>query len=378
MKSFLSLAVISFLFFAQFSSAQIGNPIVGLDKWRIHLPYNDGKITSGGNDLVYCATQYALFSYKKSDGSVERYSRLTGLSDFEITTIRYSTEDHLLLIAYQSSDVDLLYDDGSVINLPDIKIKNIVGGKGINNILFLNHIAYLSCEFGIVVIDLLRHEIKDTYYIAPGGATVNVHQLAYDGSKFYAATETGIYYADANNPTLFNYAVWTQDTSMYQLANPHNSFTGIAAFAGKIFTIYQDTLKLVFDGTSWSDFVSFDHFTGSGFDMYNNLLMMKNGFSVAMYDQSLNRIGLFYTNQYSNAFPRYVYRDTDGTFWIADDNNGLVKSVNNNFETIYLNSPSGIGAWAMDAGKEGRDLGNRRWINRNGLFQYGIWFVFIQ
>ena len=141
---------------------------------------------------MYCATRYALFSYKKSDGSVQRYSRLTGLSDFEITTIRYNTEDRLLLVAYQSSDIDLLYDDGTVVNLPDIKLKNIVGGKGINSIMFLNHTAYLSCDFGIVVVDLIRHEIKDTYYIGTGGASVIVHQFAYDGSNFYAAAETGL------------------------------------------------------------------------------------------------------------------------------------------------------------------------------------------
>jgi len=91
--------------------------MVGLDQWRMHLPYTEGKIVSGGNDLVYCATKYALCSYKKSDGSVQRYSRLTGLSDFEIGTIRYSKENKLLLVAYESSDVDLLYDDGSIVKL---------------------------------------------------------------------------------------------------------------------------------------------------------------------------------------------------------------------------------------------------------------------
>ena len=101
MKSFIIFLLGLILFISDHAVAQVGNPTVGLDKWRIHLPYNDGKIVSAGNDLVYCATRYALFSYKKSDGSVQRYSRLTGLSDFEISTIRYSAEDHLLLVAYQ-------------------------------------------------------------------------------------------------------------------------------------------------------------------------------------------------------------------------------------------------------------------------------------
>jgi len=365
MKSFLFCILASLFLLVNACFGQVGNPIVGIDQWRIHLPCNDGKIVSGGNDLVYCATRYALFSYKKSDGSVQRYSRLTGLSDFEIANIRYSEDDHLLLVAYLSSDVDLLFDDGSVLNLPDIKLKNIVGGKGINNILFLNHLAYLTCEFGIVVIDLQRHEVKDTYYIGAGGSTVNVHQLAYDGSKFYAATETGVFYADANSPTLFNYAVWSLDTSMYQLVNPHKAFTGISAFTGKVFVIYNDTMKLVFDGTTWSDFATYDHYSNSQLDVYNNLMMVKNNFSVSIFDATLNRIGLFYNNQYPNALPSFAYRDPDGTYWIADGSNGLVKNVNNAFETIYLNSPSGIGAFAMDAGNKGI------WVVGGGLPQGG-------
>lgn len=301
-----------FCFASLLSFAQVGNPMVGLDKWRIHLPYNDGKIVSGGNDLVYCATQYALFSYKKSDASIQRYSRLTGLSDFEITTIRYSQEDRLLLIAYQSSNIDLLFDDGSVVNLPDIKLKNIVGGKSINNIMFLNHIAYLSCEFGIVVVDLQRQEIKDTYYIGAGGVSTNVHQVANDGSKFYAATEHGLLYADANNPTLFNYAVWTKDTTMYLLADPDKAFTGVAAYAGKIFAVFSDSLKLVSDGTTWSDLDPGDHNTGSAIDVYNNIFFKKNYFSISMYDVNFTQIASFYNDQYPKAIPKYSYRDNDG------------------------------------------------------------------
>lgn len=365
MKSITRIFLPFLVFLAATSSAQVGNPVTGLDKWRIHLPYNDGKFVSGGNDLVYCATQYALFSYRKSDASITRYSRLTGLSDFEISKIRYNKEDALLLIAYQSSNVDLLYDDGTVINLPDIKLKNIVGGKGINNIMFNNHMAYLTCEFGIVVIDLIRQEIKDTYYIGPGGATINVYQLAYDGSRLYAATESGVFHADANSPTLFNYESWSIDTTMYPLADPHKDFKGVAAYAGKLFVMYKDSLKLMFDGNTWSDFVSFDHFSNSSIDVFNDLFILKNNFSVALYDQSLTRIALFYSDLYPNALPTGAYRDNDGTYWIADDNNGLVKNTGPSFETIYLNSPSGIGAFAMDGGKEGI------WVTGGGLIGTG-------
>ena len=77
---------------------------------------------------------------------MQRYSRLSGLSDFEISSIRYSKENRMLMIAYQSSNIDLLYDDGTVVGMPDIMMKNIVGGKGINNIRMIN-ITFMSGAF---------------------------------------------------------------------------------------------------------------------------------------------------------------------------------------------------------------------------------------
>jgi len=357
-----SIYIFIVLFFcSSFLFAQVENPMVGLDQWRMHLPYTEGKIVSGGNDLVYCATKYALCSYKKSDGSVQRYSRLTGLSDFEIGTIRYSKENKLLLVAYESSDVDLLYDDGSIVNLPDIKLKNIVGGKGINSILFVDQTAYLSCDFGIVVVDLIRHEVKDTYYIGPGGSTVVVHQLGNTGTKFYAATEKGLYHADSNNPTLFNYQSWTHDTSMELLADPDKPFTGVTYFDGHVIAIYNDTLKIAFDGTIWFDFKPIDHYSQSSVDVFNDYFVLKNYFSIAIYQTINFQASGFYNGQYPNGSPVDCYRDIDNTYWIADAKNGMMRFTNAGFENIYLNAPTGIGAFAMDAGKEGI------WVAGGGL-----------
>jgi hypothetical protein len=353
-------------FYATFSFAQVGNPMVGLDQWRIHLPYNDGKFVSGGNDLVYCATQYALCSYKKSDASVQRYSRLTGLSDFEISTIRYSAENKLLLIAYESSDIDLLYDDGTVVNIPDIKLKNIVGGKGINNIFFINQTAYLSCDFGIVVVDLIRHEIRDTYYIGPGGTSVIVHQFGYTGARFYAATDKGLLYADASSQTLFNYESWSQDTTMHLLADPDKPFTGITYFDNNVIAVYNDTLKIAYDGTGWREFTT-EHFSQSTVDVFNGFLSLKNYFSIAFYENIQTPVSGFYIDQYPHGYPVDAYRDVDNYYWIADANNGFMRYVQSGFENIYLNSPTGIGAFAMDAGSEGI------WVVGGGLVFTGTW-----
>src|SRR6185503_17260693 len=218
---------------------------------------------------------------------------------------------------------------------------------------FQNHLAYVSCGFGIVVIDLIRKEIKDTYYIGPLGTALAVNGLANNGTYFYAATDSGIFKANASSTTLFNYQEWSRDTSMSGVANPLLQFSGISYYAGNIFVVFNQQLKLKFDGSTWSDFVPFDHSPESEFSVDNNFMMLKNDFSVAIYDPGLTRTALFHPTSYSNADPKYAVRDNDGTYWIADAYNGLVKFNGSSYEFIVPNSPSGINAWAMEAGPDG-------------------------
>jgi len=190
------LLMLSYVVHAQ--NFEIGN-------WREHLPYIHAKKVVEGNGKIFCATDDGFYGYILSDKTIERKSKLNGLSDFGITDITYSTDYHVLVIAYNSTNIDLLYDDNSVLNISDIKRKNIPGNKRINSVSIDGGYAYISCGFGIVVLDLQRREIKDTYYIGTLGNS-EVFQVAIDDSCLYAASEDGIYKASKSNPLLANSA----------------------------------------------------------------------------------------------------------------------------------------------------------------------------
>jgi len=184
-----------------------------IGEWRAHLPYRNCTGVAEAGRLIYCSTSNALFSYNRDDNSINRLSKVNGLSDVEISCIRYSTDYQMLLVAYTNANIDLITANG-IINISDIKRKTIYGNKTINRVMFVGRYAYLSCGFGIVVLDLVRLEISDTYYIGPQGNSLNVNDMAYDATYFYAATSSGIYIANRNNPNLANYAAWTKDTTL--------------------------------------------------------------------------------------------------------------------------------------------------------------------
>lgn len=179
-----------------------------IGNWREHLPYLQGKSVEVTPDRIYCATQDGLFAFHLNDNSVERFTKLNKLNDFGVTTIGYSSAHKVLVVVYNNTNIDLLYDNGTVVNLSDIQRKNIPGNKSVNRITFEGDLVYLSCGFGIVVMDLSRREIKDTYYISASGADADVNDVALDGTFIYAASNNGIFRAALTDPFLNNYTAW--------------------------------------------------------------------------------------------------------------------------------------------------------------------------
>ena len=125
--------------------------------WRDHLPYTNALEVIEVGNKIFCSTDGGLFSINKGDNSLQKYSKVSGLSDVEISSVNYSENTNTIIIAYVNGNIDLIRND-SIINIPDIKMKLITGDKQIYNILVIEEIAYLATGFGIVALDINRKE----------------------------------------------------------------------------------------------------------------------------------------------------------------------------------------------------------------------------
>ena len=182
--------------------------------WRDHLPYNQAKRLAEAENKIYCATSGGgLFSFHLQDNSLQKYSKVMGLSDADVSIIGYSTERKILFIGYSNGNIDLVKND-SIINIPDIKLKSIVGDKTLNNLFFRGDYVYIASGFGIVLCDMIKQEIRDTYQFGEGGGQIRVNDITFDGQFLYAATDQGIYKADIDNPNLVDYNAWEKLVSL--------------------------------------------------------------------------------------------------------------------------------------------------------------------
>jgi len=351
---------------------------IAIGQWRDHMPYQTAISVAEASDRIYCATPYTLFYYDKEDESVNRLSKINGLSDIGISKIRYNTATKTLVIAYSNTNIDLIRDN-TIINISDIKRKTILGLKTINNITFIGSNAYLSCGFGIVVLDLIRQEIKDTWYIGPNGNNINVNDFTTDGTYLYAATNTGILRAEASNSFLANFASWS---TVPGLPHANRKYNSIEYFNSKIYTNLSvstpnsDTI-FVFDGNTWAYFNPLYADTKHSLRACYGQLVITNKYYVHVFDTAGQLIKNVWGYYFANPEPAEALCDKDGYIWVADYYEGLIKWYNDHSEPIVPNGPGSINAVAMDVKNNnlwvapgGKDETWNNMFMRDGLFSF--------
>jgi hypothetical protein len=226
--------------------SQLNAQNIAMHQWRVHLAYNNTTIIAVSSQKVYAVSDGALFSVTKYDNNIDIYSKIAGLSDNSIFNIAYSQEEGFLLIAYENGNIDLLFNNGSIVNIPDIFRKNIASEKKINNIFFYNGFAYLSCSFGIVKLDVERQEIADSYIIGNNATMLNINSLSVLDGNFYAVTQNNILKAPESGVNLANYANWQL------LANvPSGENSKAIVYDSKLYLLKKDNTVHVLQNNIW-------------------------------------------------------------------------------------------------------------------------------
>lgn len=347
----LLLLLTAFIFSVQTNAQEIG-----IGEWRDHLPYRKVIAVTEGDGVIYAATPYSLFYYDLADNSVNRLSKINGLSDVGISSIQYHPELKTLVIAYTNANIDLV-KDGKVVNLSDIKRKPILGNKTINRIVFIGKRAYLACGFGIVVLDIEKEEFPEPiYYIGAQGSAVNVNDIAYNAedSLIYAASDEGIYHASFFDSNLANFAEWTREDS---LALPAGPFNHIAAFHNRIFInkrgpSYSTDAMFVKINGNWEAFQPENTSNRFSMEVHYDRLIITNNLAVDVFKPDFSLEYRVYTYNPGNVVPQDAILDKDNNLWVGDELEGLVKVTGIwTSEKILPDGPDFPDVYAMSSGK---------------------------
>ena len=359
-----------------------------LGTWDCHLPYRSAVSVTVSDDWVYCSTDIAYFQYHRRDQYVARKHKANGLSDVGAHIVAHHPEQDLLLVAYVNANVDIVRGD-AVVNIPDIKKSAIIGHKTINHVLFDDHLAYLSCSFGIVVIDLDRHEVKDTY--RPDSADIEVFATTILNGEIFASTQRGLYSASVSSGVnLLDYNSWHRHGSEEGLFDPDLDTGMVITLNNAVITRSHDTL-FRFTGGTWEYFYHSPGWQAIHLSVSGNRLVVTEHVASGTQQPDSARITIIEANGTRQSYmkgqlavPLQSVLADDGELWVADLHHGLkrYRLSDGNLVNIVPDGPFSNRVFGLDArnGKlcvapGGMEATLNPFFNTDGFFIYenGAW-----
>ncbi|MBU3744500.1 MAG: hypothetical protein FGM61_08120, partial [Sediminibacterium sp.] len=222
------------------------SPLPAIGYWRDHLNYSDVRQLQIG-DKLYAATETHVFAID-SDKEYSSYSKVTGLHDVGVKKIGWDLSTEQLLIAFQNSNLDVLNSKGNSINISDILKSAYPGNKSIRNIYCNNGIGYLSTGLGIILVNLRKYEIKDTWVIGNNGNQVGVNGVCLVKNNFFAATEEGLKQTDINQSNPSNFTNWKTISGSNGL--PVGPIQDVQSINDQLVVLKNDSI-LIQTGAAW-------------------------------------------------------------------------------------------------------------------------------
>lgn len=344
-----------FLIISIISSAQ-----VAVGQWQDHLSYNNGEQVIVVEKTVYMLSESGILKYNKESKETEKLTKLNILSDVTPSRMAYDENTGYIIIGYSSGNVDLIKGN-DIININDIKQKSINSSKSINSIYTRNGLAYLGCDFGIVVLDLKRLEIKETWFIGPNGAYVNVNAMDSDGDNLYLATTSGIYKGNFND-ALVDFSKWQIITDI-DSASPlvwmkDKNYNTLRFFQNKLIVNYKGTTSnsdslMAYNGNEW-EHVMTERRSVSSLSGDKDTLLCSTGTALFQYNANLEMTKeswWYYTSDRNYDVKANDACISKNKVWVADRECGLASLESWWADVIQVNSPSTNNVFDMSAAK---------------------------
>lgn len=201
LAEFLGMLVLAVISFALPASAA--------DNWRLHPTFN-GDIANiiDLSDRTYFLNyvqpynpeasmnkvpQIQILRRYKEDGTTDYLNALNLLTESIVSTAEYNYDHRYLMTAYPSGDIDIVHDDGTVKNVPGLKIADATLSRNINNISFDRDkdLAYLATDFGYLTVDGEKGVIESSRIFGE-----KVTAAIKFGGKLFLSTPEKLYYGN--------------------------------------------------------------------------------------------------------------------------------------------------------------------------------------
>lgn len=305
--------------------------------WRSHLPYNNAVSAATDGVSVFAGSSESFFTFNAAQNEITTYSKVEGMADVGISYIGYDAVSDYAVIAYTNGNIDLFKDE-TFFNIPDIRLRTI-SPKRINHIYIENGLAYLSTSFGVVVLNLVRKETRETYSFITNNQTAEVREFGALGNFFYAVTNMGVYKASKSSPNLQAFSSWTkidEKPDLLSIVAANNKL--FVSDTDAVYQIVNDTLQAVYASPhmilnleSHKQQLLINEYRPQNFNGKVKVLSTVTMAAADSFDvmgRAINTVAL-----------------SDDSYWVADAFNGLGKREGSALNYLSVKGPAAAGSF---------------------------------
>ena len=334
MKHFFGLVILAFI------PSLFLNSQVPMNAWRDHFPYKHAKDVITVKGRIYAATDRGIFYYIKKTGELRKLSKANVLSDIDISAIEKIPSRDAFIIAYENANIDI-YEGHHVTNIPDIKQSAVHGERKVHNISFRNNEAWLSTDIGIIVLDIQKKEVKETYSVGSGEG-LKILETTFFNEYIYAAAEDGLYKAPLEGVNLLDFNNWEL---VSDFSDSNNAFVSVTTFNDYLFTIQKtsanNTLHKKRSSSVWERFNDMSISDPLRLLESRNKLIVIEEKNLSVFNQNLKKKFNFSDYGYGVPDMNDAVFDSDQKLWVADNYYGLIMRKREGAVGTYkLNAPS--------------------------------------
>lgn len=305
---------------------------IPIGTWRTHLSFNSVSFLAAGDAEIFSASENGVMVYSLVEGTTTVYSSLNELSGTGISALAYDKERKQVLVGYATGALDIISEAQTIhftrlVNPSDVPVTG-----AINHILIAGAVAYLSTNYGVVLFDLSKNEVKETWRnLGPGGQLIAVNQSALLNESIYLATSNGVLIGDLSN-NLLDYNQWTR----FATGDFNTSIRLVSTYNQQVYVAIDQVGLFRYSAGVWVKELSYPILNAYAFLQGEDASLLFGG---GAFFYSVNGTGMVSSIVDGLLVSPQAALLQDGKYWVADSSTGLLSNTAGAWKAYLTNGP---------------------------------------
>lgn len=303
--------------------------------WRAHVSYSRVNHVAVTTNTIYGASDNGIMVVDRTDGySLSTLTKLNGLSGAGITAMGAEPASGRLIIAYDDGTFDMVAGR-TVSHFNPFQNSSQAGARTIHDVRINGTIAYLAADYGVLLFDLNRGAIQETWRdLGSEGQVLKIYQSVFRGDSVFLATEKGVLAGDLND-NLLDYQFWKR----YDGGDLNGAVQAIASFQDVLYVALNGKGLYRYEAGAWIKLSALSGATFTALHASATALYSTTGNELWRMDAGGQFVEIA---DAAITAPQVVAEDAGGKLWIGDARQGLVSNRPGAYAAYRPNAPNGL------------------------------------